>query len=55
VLSSQRVDLAKNADVNTLGMKPVGAAEGCDLLIFFTARSKDRSVPQLLQGNALQL
>jgi hypothetical protein len=30
---------------------PVGAAEGCDLLILET-KSKDRSVPQLLHGDA---
>jgi hypothetical protein len=30
----------------------VGAAEGCDLLIFKKTESKDRSVPQLLQGEA---
>jgi membrane protein GlpM len=29
----------------------VGAAEGCDLLIFLRARSKDRSLRQLLHGN----
>jgi hypothetical protein len=30
---------------------PVGAAEGCDLLILFLkTRSKDRSLRQLLQG-----
>jgi hypothetical protein len=30
-------------------LSAVGAAEGCDLLIFLKARSKDRSLRQLLQ------
>jgi len=30
----------------------VGAAEGCDLLIFLKTRSKDRSLRQLLRGEA---
>ncbi|CAI8737953.1 hypothetical protein EMIT0215P_130057 [Pseudomonas serboccidentalis] len=29
---------------------PVGAAEGCDLLLLKKAKSKDRSLRQLLQG-----
>jgi hypothetical protein len=36
---------------NPVEMPSVGAAERCDLLILaFSKRSKDRSVPQLLQG-----
>jgi hypothetical protein len=35
----------------SIDIPTVGAAEGCDLLIFYlTARSKDRSLRQLLQG-----
>ena len=34
---------------NDAWLHPVGAAEGCDLLILFL-RSKDRSLRQLLQG-----
>ncbi|SMQ27247.1 hypothetical protein SAMN04488483_3529 [Pseudomonas helmanticensis] len=34
---------------NDARLHPVGAAEGCDLLILFL-KSKDRSLRQLLQG-----
>jgi hypothetical protein len=42
--------MARSHRLNLGSMSPVGAAEGCDLLIlFFGSKSKDRSLRQLLQ------